>query len=722
LRTPLNSLLILSQQLADNPNDTLTGREVEFAQTIRASGEDLLTLINDILDLSKIESGTTSIDVRQVTFSEIEDDIERTFRQIAEQKQLGLSVTLAPGLPRTVSTDPTRLMQILKNLVANAFKFTDNGSVDLGIRTVARGWSEDHESLNRARQVLAFAVRDTGIGISADKQALVFEAFQQADMDTSRRYGGTGLGLAISREIAQLLGGEISLSSTPGQGSTFTLYLPVAYEPRRNGNGQGGTGSLTWPSDAGGRYGNGSDNGGAVAATSSYANTGGAAGQGGTSTEASSNSGGGLAVRERNQPSMNAGAAPATDIPADDMPEVADDRQSIEPDDRVLLIVEDDARFATILLALARERGFKGVVTHRGDTGVALARRFRPDAMTLDLRLPELDGWKVLDLLKHDPATRHIPVHIISATDQRQRALELGAIAQLTKPVERQALADALDRLTSFAARKMRRLLVVEDDETQRMAIVELIGNGDVETTPVATGAAALEALAQERYDCVVLDLGLPDMTGVELIERIRDATADAPVPVVIYTGKELTQREESQLRKLAETIIIKDVRSPERLLDETALFLHRVEAQLPEPKRRMLRELHRSDPVLAGRKVLIVDDDMRNIFALTSALERYQMDVSYAENGREGIDALKAHPDTDIVLMDIMMPELDGYETIRRIRATDSFAQLPIIALTAKAMRGDRERCIEAGASDYITKPVDVEQLVSLLRVWLYR
>jgi CheY-like chemotaxis protein len=443
---------------------------------------------------------------------------------------------------------------------------------------------------------------------------------------------------------------------------------------------------------------------------------------GATSSSPATNNLGGVAVATPEMTRAVSSAVMAGTGLIEEEADVPDDRQSIEQDDRVLLIVEDDPRFARILLGLARERGFKGVVTGRGDTGVALARRFRPDAITLDLRLPELDGWKVLDLLKHDPATRHIPVHIISATDQRQRALELGAIAHLTKPVERQALAEALDRLTSFAARKLRRLLVVEDDETQRMAIVELIGNGDVETTPVASGTEALAALAAEHYDCVVLDLGLPDMTGVSLIERIRDATADAPVPIVIYTGKELTRREEAQLRRLAETIIIKDVRSPERLLDETALFLHRVEARLPEPKRRMLRELHRSDPVLTGRKVLIVDDDMRNIFALTSALERYQMDVTYAENGREGIEALKARPETDIVLMDIMMPELDGYETIRQIRATDGFGELPIIALTAKAMRGDRERCIEAGASDYITKPVDVEQLVSLLRVWLYR
>jgi CheY-like chemotaxis protein len=336
--------------------------------------------------------------------------------------------------------------------------------------------------------------------------------------------------------------------------------------------------------------------------------------------------------------------------------------------------------------------------------------------------LPELDGWKVLDLLKHDPETRHIPVHVISAVDERQRVLEVGAIAHLRKPVSKDALAEALDSLKGFVDRDLRNLLVVEDDDVQRKAVVDLIGNGDVKTTAASTAAEALAALKERHFDCVVLDLGLPDMSGVQLIERIKRESANPSVPIIVYTGKELTRKEEAQLRKLSETIIIKDAKSPERLLDETALFLHRVEARLPEPKRRMLRELHRSDPVLAGKRVLIVDDDMRNIFALTSVLERYEMQVSYAENGREGIEALAAAPDTHVVLMDIMMPEMDGYETIRQIRANPALADLPIIALTAKAMKGDREKCIEAGASDYVTKPVDVEQLLSLLRVWLYR
>ncbi|MCC6175591.1 MAG: response regulator, partial [Chloroflexi bacterium] len=719
LRTPLNSLLILSQQLADNPDGNLSDRQVEFARTIRASGNDLLTLINDILDLSKIESGTTAIDITDVPFEDVRRELERTFSQVAAQKGLSFSITLASGLPRTLLTDGVRLQQVLKNLLSNAFKFTEAGSVGLNIRTVNRGWNPDNEALNRARGVVAFDVADTGVGISSDKQAVIFEAFQQAEMETSRRFGGTGLGLAISREIAQLLGGEIHVVSSPGRGSTFTLFLPLAYEPRREGNG-----ALSLP----GRPGRGRSTAGLSGGTDDTA-----AGsavvspvRGGSQTpipgvHLAQPMAQGLArsVERAVAPSVEAGVV---EPEPPESPEIQDDRHTIQADDRVLLIVEDDVRFARILLDVAHDRDFKAVVALQGDAALPLARRFRPDAITLDLQLPEIDGWRVLDLLKHDPTTRHIPVHIISVEEPRQRALEQGAIAQLRKPVDREGLSRAFDEIARFVDRGLKRLLVVEDDDVQRNAIVELIGNGDVETTAVKSGTEALEALAGDRFDCVVLDLGLPDMPGLDLIQRIRDAASQPTVPIVVYTGKDLTRHEEAQLRKLAETVIVKDVRSPERLLDETALFLHRVEAQLPETKRRMLHELHRADPVLEGKKVLIVDDDMRNIFALTSALERYRMDVTYAENGRDGIEALRSRPDTDVVLMDIMMPELDGYETIRAIRSTDAFARLPIIALTARAMKGDRERCIEAGASDYITKPVDMEQLLSLLRVWLYR
>jgi CheY-like chemotaxis protein len=418
---------------------------------------------------------------------------------------------------------------------------------------------------------------------------------------------------------------------------------------------------------------------------------------------------------------MLAAAHPSTLPSVTEQVEIADDRGALEPDDRVLLIVEDDVKFARVLVNAAHERGFKALVALDGSAGLALARRYKPDAITLDVMLPELDGWKVLDLLKHDPNTRHIPVHIISAADQRQRALEIGAVAHLKKPVSKESLAAAFDTLSGFVDRRLKSLLVVEDNDVQRAAIEELIGDEDVQTAGVRTGAEALERLKQERFDCVVIDLGLPDMSGFDLIRRIKQ-DASQSVPIIVYTGKELTRAEEARLRELAETIIIKDAKSPERLLDETALFLHRVEAHLPEHKQRMLREVHRSDPVLEGKRVLIVDDDMRNIFALTSALERYKMEITYAENGRDGIEALKANPNVDVVLMDIMMPEMDGYETTSHMRSLPQFANLPIIALTAKAMKGDREKCIEAGASDYITKPVDMDQLLSLLRVWLYR
>jgi HAMP domain-containing protein/CheY-like chemotaxis protein len=671
LRTPLNSMLILSRQLAQNNEGTLTPKQIQFAETIHSSGADLLSLINDILDLSKIESGMMGIDIGEVGITDVMEQLERSFHGIAQDKGLEFTLERSPDAPLSIQTDDKRLQQVLKNLLSNAFKFTAEGKVSLRVETVERRGHFMQEGLNRADMVVAFSVSDTGIGIPVEKQRIIFEAFQQADGTTSRKYGGTGLGLSISREIARLLGGEIRVTSTPGEGSTFTLYLPRTY---RTPTPSGPIESTTEKPAIIPSRGNGN------------------------------------------------GAASFSAVEIDEGSDVKDDRDSIEPGERVLLIVEDDPSFAQILLDLVREKGFKGLVAARGDTAFALARKFKPDAITLDIKLPDRDGWTVLDRLKHDPETSHIPVHIISGEEQRRRALKQGAITHLQKPVSREKLAVAFDNIAAFVQRGMRRLLVVEDDDAQRMSIVELIGNGDVKTTAVATGEEALSALKNEQFDCMVLDLKLPDMTGFELIERIQRELDQYELPIIVYTGKELTEKEETQLRKVADAIIVKEVNSPERLLAETALFLHRVEANLPEAKRRMLEQLHRRDPVLAGKKVLVVDDDVRNIFALTSALESHNMNVVHAENGQEAIDMLKKTPGIDIVLMDIMMPGMDGYETTSTIRQMDGFKNLPIIALTAKAMKADRDRCIEAGASDYISKPLDIDQLLSLLRVWLYR
>jgi CheY-like chemotaxis protein len=580
-----------------------------------------------------------------------------------------------PALPPALQTDNKRLQQVLKNLLSNAFKFTDRGSVSLTARLAKGGWNPEQELLNAANAVVAFSVSDTGIGIPKEKHGVIFEAFQQGDTGTSRKYGGTGLGLSISRQITRLLGGEIRIESTPGQGSTFTLYLPILYPT------QPVTAPTAVPQD-------GSDDAPAT----------------------------GDGVKVVPTAASRVMLAPVVER------EVADDRSNIQKGDRILLIAEDDPNFAQILLDLARDRGFKGLVAQRADRALALAREYQPTAVTLDLRLPDADGWTILDRLKHDPGTRHIPVHIISVEENWQRGLRLGAIDFLTKPATKESLSDALTTLHEFVDRPVKRLLVVEDDETARQSIVELVGAEDVQTTTVGTGEEALEALQQSQFDCMVLDLGLPDMTGFQLVTRVKSEIGLRKLPTIIYTGKQLTKREEAELRRLAESVVIKDARSPERLLDETALFLHRVTANLPEGKRRMLEHLHRSDPTLTGRKVLIVDDDVRNIFALTTFLERSQMKVVYAESGREGIARLQETPDIEAVLMDVMMPEMDGYETMRAIRENPRFRNLPIIAVTAKAMKGDREKCIEAGASDYIAKPVDMDQLVSLLRVWLYR
>ncbi|MCC7538786.1 MAG: response regulator, partial [Deltaproteobacteria bacterium] len=678
LRTPLNSLLILSKMLSENAEGNLQPRQVEFARTIHASGTDLVELINDILDLSKIESGTISVEPSDVLFSDLRDYVEQTFRHIAQQKGLDFAVVLDAGLPPSIQTDPKRLQQVLKNLLSNAFKFTEHGSVTLQSRRVTEGWSRDHDVLNRADDVIEFSVSDTGIGIPQSKQRIIFEAFQQADGTTSRRYGGTGLGLSISREITRLLGGMIRVTSAPGEGSTFTLYVPRSYAAPPVSPGVASARlvqSVEGPSDP--------------------------------------HPPPGVAVFER-EGRVHARA----DDEATRMDRV-DDRDRIQSGDRVLLILEDEVEFARILLEEARAHGFKGVIATRGDAGLTLARKLKPSAITLDLRLPDIDGWTVLDQLKHDSGMRHVPVVVISADDQRRRALRMGAFDSILKPASRERLGSTFEALRSLQSER-RRLLLVEDDERERAAIVALLGHDDVEITAVGTAREALEALDRTRFRCMVIDLGLPDVPGAELLSIIKRNDVHRDVPIVVFTGRELTAEEDAELEALAQKVILKDASSPERLLDETALFLHRVEADLPVEQRRVLERIHQTAPALSDTMVLVVDDDVRNIFALTSFLESHGAKVAFAENGRDGLELLERGPGVDVVLMDIMMPAMDGYEVMRRIRAQDRFRTLPIIALTAKAMRADREKCIQAGASDYIAKPVDMEKLLSLLRVWL--
>ncbi|HEX7070045.1 MAG TPA: response regulator, partial [Rhodothermales bacterium] len=717
LRTPLNSLLILAKLLSDNKEGTLSKKQVEFAQTIYASGTDLLNLINDILDLSKVEAGKMDVNVTDVPLSDVRDFVERTFRPVAEQKNLDFRVTIADDAPSPIFTDTQRLQQVLKNLLSNAFKFTETGSVTLSVRRAEASRRFASRSLDRADGgVIAFQVTDTGIGIPREKQQLIFESFQQADGTTSRRFGGTGLGLSISREIARLLGGEIRVESTPGQGSTFTLFLPTRLIDPHGGAPTDESTSGRRPSRRESRF-----------ASSQVprpvldrpVRASGEMGMPPSQDWESPHGAGAMAT-------MDAPAATSADVDEDAIARpmsFEDDRDEVQPGDRVVMIVENDETFAHILLDMARDKGFKGIVAVDGETGVSIAHAFHPDAITLDLDLPGMDGWAVLDRLKHHPETRHIPVHIISGIRERQQGLKAGAIAYLEKPVSKEALEDSFTRISQFIDQQVKRLLVVEDDESQRRSMVELIAHEDVAITAVGSAEEALEQLRATHFDCMVLDLGLAGGTdGFQLLETVKSDPEMQSLPIIIYTGKEVSPAEETRLRKYAETIIIKDVKSPERLLDETALFLHRVEARLPEQKRRMLERLHNSDAVFAGKHVLIVDDDVRNIFSLTSVLEDHGMRVSFAENGRDALATLDSTPGIDLVLMDVMMPEMDGYDTTRAIRERQQFRSLPIIALTAKAMKGDREKCIAAGASDYITKPVDTEQLLSLMRVWLYR
>jgi CheY-like chemotaxis protein/signal transduction histidine kinase len=660
LRTPLNSILILGQQLTENPDGNLSNKQVEFARTIHGAGTDLLNLISDILDLSKIESGTVTVDAQEILTSNLLETVGRPFRHEAENRQLSFNVDADPNLGRSIVTDSKRLQQVLKNLLSNAFKFTAEGGVRMSVSAAVGGWSAEHPVLNHSPAVVAFEVSDTGIGIPPEKQKLIFEAFQQADAGTSRKYGGTGLGLAISRELASLLGGEIHLQSTPGKGSTFTLYLPLKY-----------SGPTVAPRVSASQY---------------------------------------------SAPVLPA----ATQERA--IEQLPDDRLQLEPGDSILLIVEDDPHYARVLADLARDKGFKVLVAARGSEALDLAKQFQPTAVSLDVFLPDMLGWTVLSQLKHNPLTRHIPVQIITLDEDRQHALARGAFSFVSKPTTSEGVSAALSRIKEYAKPRRKRLLIVEDNATEQMSIRELLEHDDIEIVTAGTGAEALSTLRATPCDCVVLDLRLPDMSGFEVLDSIRSDNSLSDVPVVVFTGRELSLEEDTELHTMARSIVVKGVESPERLLDETSLFLHRVITELPIEKQRMLEKLNGSDEDLVGRTALLVDDDARNIFALSSVLERRGMNVLTATTGSEAVALAESNPEIAIILMDIMMPQMDGYQTIGVIRENPSFRRLPIIALTAKAMKGDREKCLEAGASDYLAKPVNTEQLLLAIRMWLHR
>jgi HAMP domain-containing protein/signal transduction histidine kinase/CheY-like chemotaxis protein len=698
LRTPLNSLLILSDQLSKNPEGNLMPKQMEFAKTIHSAGNDLLMLINDILDLSKIESGTVVVDVGELRLEDLHSYVERTFRHVAEQKGLEFFIRLAPELPKSIYTDAKRLQQVIKNLLSNAFKFTHSGQVTLTVEPACAGWSPDNEDLGRAGTVLAFSVTDTGIGIPPDKQQIIFEAFQQADGSTSRKYGGTGLGLAISRELSRLLGGEIRLVSSPNRGSSFTLFLPQTYAAPRMGRKL-------------------------VAAPAARAAAP-AEGNGQARAEARQESPRILTVPVAAEAPILPREVIAPEAVAPPLVnEAGDDRATIQPGDRVLLIVENDLGFARVLLDAARDKGFKGLVTSLGAAALAMTHEYQPDAVTLDIFLPDIEGWRVLDRLKNDVATRHVPVCVISTEEARDRALAAGSMAFVAKPLQTRAAVDeVIENLKGYVARPTRNVLVVEPDPGKLDRIRECVELGNVRVTAAAGADDALGALQAGAVDCVVLGPDVPDLTPAVLGRQIRRPPGAGRLPVIVYGDGSAFRDEGDGWKKLAESLTVRQVYSPERLLDQAALFLHCKVAELPDPKRRLLEGLHRSDRVLPGRKVLIVDDDMRNIFALSTVLEEQDMVVASADNGRDAIKILQAQPDIDIVLMDIMMPEMDGIDTMREIRKIPELKALPIVAVTAKAMKGDREKCIEAGAWDYLSKPVDTEQLLAVLRAWLHR
>ncbi len=668
LRTPLNSVLILAQLLAENKNGTLGDKEVDFAKNIHNSGADLLNLINEILDLSKVESGRMELDIAEVPFTEITTDITSMFSEVARNKSIDFSIKAdEKTLPKILTTDKQRLEQILRNLLSNAFKFTGKGGkVTISVDKVTTQLNFKNRNLYNVPDIISFAVSDTGIGIPADKFGVIFEAFQQADGSTKRKYGGTGLGLSISRELSNALGGEIHLQSDEGKGSTFTLYIPLKFDS-----------TIMMPFERK------------------------------------------IEFKERKSDTPQKIKPIEKAVPEKD---VIDDRYNIQENDKVVLIMEDDPEFAQILLSFAKERSYKAIIAYEGNIGLSYARHYKPDAIILDMKLPVMDGAEVLKQLKSDPNLRHVPVQIISGYDRRKEGMELGAFDYMRKPVSKNDLQGAFDKIEDFVSKKLKKLLIIEDNEKQNNAIRELIGNGDVKCFSAYSGKEAHDMMLKENYDCVVVDLGLPDMSGFDLLEKIKANDELKKVPIIIYTGKDLSKEESSRLNKLANTVVLKTADSQERLLDETTLFLHRVESRLPKEKQNIIRKLHKTDEVLKNRKVLVVDDDIRNIYSLTNVLEEEGIHCLTAENGKAALKMLKENPSIDIVLMDVMMPEMDGYEATKEIRGISKFNKLPIIALTAKAMKGDREKCLEAGMSDYIAKPVNIEQLLSLMRVWLYR
>jgi CheY-like chemotaxis protein/HAMP domain-containing protein len=676
LRTPLNSILVLSQILAQNKPENLNEKQIKSAETIKSSGENLLVLINEILDLAKIESGKVDLHPEPIEITSLILDLKETFIPIAEEKGLKLELSVSKDLPSEISNDSLRLGQILRNLIANGIKFTENGTVKISLSRPNNQEALDHKFHGR-NDLIGFYVIDSGIGIHKDKQKEIFDAFRQADGTTSRKFGGTGLGLAISRNFARMMGGDILLESNPGQGSTFALIVPenisIDFKPAHN----------------------------SIVAT--------------PKEEISVK-----VVQEKPWKNEEKAINHDSNIGLEDL-SIDDDRKNIKKGDTFLLIIEDDVSFAQIIYDLAHEKNFKCMIAPNGETGLHYADYYNPSAIILDIGLPGIDGWEVMNRLQENPRTRHIPVHFMSGSDKSLEALKKGAIGFLQKPVTVNEINDAFDRIEGLISKPLKKLLVVEDDEAMRLSINELIGEENIQITSASKGQEALELLKSETFDAMILDLGLEDMTGYDLLQKIGKRNDAHKMPVIIYTGKELTREEEEKLQSLSDRIIIKGIKSPERLLAETTLFLHQVESNLPMEKQRMLRNLHPKEDVMKDKSILIVDDDMRNVFALTSLLEDLGLKILVGRNGRDGIEKLKAN-NVDLILMDIMMPEMNGYEAMEEIRKDIKNRKLPIIALTAKAMPGDREKCIRAGASDYLTKPIDSEKLTSMLRVWLYK